>query len=75
MCYYSSMSKFNKNKNRVDKTGRRVIHVPNLSELFKDYHGKHELTDEDREWDEMKPVGHELGSDDNPWDDSDDTIK
>lgn len=73
------MSKFNKkNKNadnNVNIKGKRIIHIPDLRELFKNYNGKHELTDEDREWDEMKPVGHELGSDENPWNDSENTVK
>ena len=31
-----------------------------IEELFKNWHGKYEVSDEIREWDEMKPEGREI---------------
>ncbi len=31
-----------------------------IEELFKNWHGKYEVSDEMKEWDEMKPEGREL---------------
>lgn len=39
-----------------------------LRELFENNATHHVMTDEDREWESMRPVGAEIGSDENPWD-------
>lgn len=39
-----------------------------LRELFENNATHHVMTDEDREWESMRPVGAEIGSAENPWD-------
>lgn len=53
----------------------RIVKIPNMGELFRNHEDNaYTPSQEDIDWDRMKPVGHEIGSVGNPWGLDDDNI-
>lgn len=52
--------KFKKGKNGTLILSPSKKVPDSIEELFKNWHGKYEVSDEMRDWDEMKPEGKEI---------------
>jgi antitoxin component of MazEF toxin-antitoxin module len=47
-------------QDRIIVTRAKIRPRTTIEELFKDFDGEYEMTDEMKEWEQMKPVGREI---------------